>query len=200
MGNLAQLSAIKTRIGIPASDTADDSILTNFIKSVSGAFERHCNRRFDRAAGATYEFDAQKTEIIPERYPIEAVTAWDLKTDETTGWVAQTVTDYLIRQGCVISLPAALGVEGELGRITYTAGYVLPGTTPGAGQTALPDEVREACVEQVVYLYQNRKRLGVSSVSGQGGSIAKDAQSVVNPLPFLPQVMQALHQYERMLL
>jgi len=113
MGNLAQLSAIKTRLELPAGDTQDDSILTNFIKLVSGAFEDHCNRKFDRQAGVTYEFDAAKTEIVPERYPIEAISAWDLKSDETSGWVAQTITDYLIRKGCVVTLPSSLGVAAQ---------------------------------------------------------------------------------------
>jgi hypothetical protein len=35
-------------------------------------------------------------------------------------------------------------VTAGLGRVTYTGGYVLPGASPGAGQTALPDDLESA--------------------------------------------------------
>jgi len=40
--------------------------------------------------------------------------------------------------------------------VTYTAGYVLPGDTPAAGQTALPDDLEQAAVEQVAYWFQKQ--------------------------------------------
>jgi hypothetical protein len=36
-----------------------------------------------------------------------------------------------------------------LGRLTYTGGYVLPGTAPGAEQKVLPADVEDAAIEQV---------------------------------------------------
>jgi len=40
-------------------------------------------------------------------------------------------------------------------------GYVLPGTTPSAGQTALPDDLEQAAVEQVAYWFRNRDNTGL---------------------------------------
>ena len=40
--------------------------------------------------------------------------------------------------------------------MTLTGGYVLPGTTPSAGQTALPDDLEQAAVEQVAYWFQKQ--------------------------------------------
>jgi hypothetical protein len=98
----------------------------------------------------------------------------------------------LIRKQTVLSLTYRLGIEDELGRITYTGGYVLPGSTPGAGQTALPVEISQAASEQVAYLYQNRDRLGLVSVAGQGGLIQQFAQ-----LDLLPFVKEVLKKHER---
>jgi hypothetical protein len=64
-----------------------------------------------------------------------------------------------VRRACVISLLTPLGIASQQARVTYTGGYVLPGATPGAGQTALPAELEQACVEQAAYWYQNRHRL-----------------------------------------
>jgi hypothetical protein len=54
---------------------------------------------------------------------------------------------------------------------------------PATGQTPLPDEIAVACQEQVAYWYQNRHRLGLVSVAGEGGAIQQFAQ-----LDLLPSV------------
>jgi hypothetical protein len=196
---LAQLTSVKARLAIPSVDTKDNTILTNAIEAVSDRFQKYCNRLLERAVGATFEFGADDTEVRVDRYPIEAVTSFHLKDGETTGWVLQSPGDdfAMIRRTCVISLAFALGTWRQQARVTYTGGYVLPGNTAGTGQTALPDAIEQACVEQVVYWYQNRMRLGLSSVSGEGGSVSKDGQSVVKPFDLLPSVMNALEPYRR---
>jgi hypothetical protein len=52
--------------------------------------------------------------------------------------------DYIIYKGCVVSLLGCLGTSRQIGRVTYTAGYVLPGGVPATGQTPLPDEIAVA--------------------------------------------------------
>ena len=82
MGNLAQLSTVKNRLGI--SDTTDDTLLTNFIKFASGRFERQCNRLFDRQANTMEEFGAAACEFRVSRYPIESVSNFHLKVEKST--------------------------------------------------------------------------------------------------------------------
>ena len=88
---------------------------------------------------------------------------------------------------------APLGTSWEQGRVTYTGGYVLPGTSPGAGQTALPKDIENACVEQVCFWYRARNRGGISSASGGGSSISQDAG-----LELLPIVANTLQPYRRL--
>src|SRR6266850_3255402 len=145
---ITQLSTVKERIGIDQFDIKYDGILTNAIKALSARFDKLCNRRFARTVNAIEEFDAGEVEIGPLSYPIESVTKFELKQDEADGWSEQTGVKYLLRQTCIISLEKRLALSG-LARVTYTGGYVLPGTTVGAGQTALPDDVEQAAVEQM---------------------------------------------------
>jgi len=193
---LTQLSTIKTRLGIAAADTADDAILSNAIAAASERFARHCNRIFERTENAVFEFNADEREIVPLHYPIESVAGFDLKTSEADGWETQSNTVYLIRKGvdgaCVISLSAPLGARYELARVTLTGGYVLPGATPEDGQMALPDDVEQACVEQVAYWYQRRHQLGLVSMAAERGSIHQFAQ-----LDLLPGVNAALSAHKR---
>jgi len=94
----------------------------------------------------------------------------------------------------VIELPEPIGISCQLGRVTDT-GDILPGTTPTANQTALPDELELACIEQVAYWYQRRTQLGLLSVSSEGGSTVQQFQSS----DLLPQVRAVLKHYERYL-
>ena len=187
---LTQLSTVKTRLGI--SDTTDDTLLTNFIEFASARFERDTNRSLERTANATEEFPADQTEILVARFPLETVASFHLKENETDGWVLQSNINYLIRRACVISLSAPLGTKYEQAHVTYTGGFVLPGSTPGAGQTALPDDLEHACTEQVAYWYQNRFRLGLTSMPAEGRTFFNIAQ-----IDLLPQVQSILKRYER---
>jgi hypothetical protein len=197
MPNLTQLTTVKDRLGIDSFDLQDDAALALFIGFVSGRFVQECSRDFDRQAGTTQEFEGQQCELVLNRYPIEAVTAFHLKGNETDGWVQQTDVDYLIKASargipCIVSLDGPLGIWSERLRVTYTGGYVLPGGTVAAGQTALPVELDKACAEQVAHWWQRRAQLGLTSISGEGGVINQFGK-----LDLLPHVAAMLKPYER---
>jgi len=153
-----------------------------------------------RTAAATHEFDANDTEILPPCYPVEAVTKFELKTSETEGWTEQTGVQYLIRRQCVISLLVPINyqpstINSPLARITYSGGYVLPGDTPEAGQTALPDDLEQAAVEQVAYWFRNRDSTGLLRIWPHDGTYEAFLQS-----DLLLEVRAVLKKYERFLL
>jgi len=54
----------------------------------------------------------------------------------------------------------------------------------------LPDDLAHACVEQVAYWYQNRFRLGLTSMPAEGRTLFNIAQINV-----LPQVSSVLRRY-----
>ena len=161
---LTQLSTVKARLAILESDTQYDALLTTAIKAVSARFDKETNRTLARTVGITEEFPADETEILVPCYPIESVTKFELKTDETEGWLEQTGVKFLSASACVISLSSQLSTlafNSSLARVTYTGGYVLPGTTPGPGQTPLPADLEHAAIEQVAFWFQNRDRIGL---------------------------------------
>ena len=196
---LTQLTTVKARLALAVSDY--DELLTNTIKAVSVRFDRECNRTFARTVNATYEFDAGELELRPECYPIESVSKFELKANEADGWIEQTGVEFLFRRQCVISLRHSLSSLPStlsplptscLGRVTYTGGYVLPGTMPGAGQTPLPDDLEQAAVEQVAYWYRNRDKLGLVRIWPHDGTYEGFAQ-----LDLLREVKAVLKKHER---
>src|SRR6266480_1934045 len=172
---LTQLSTVKARLALTVTDY--DGILTNAIKAVSDRFDKETNRTLARTTAATHEFGADETEVSPPCYPIESVTKFETKSNETDGWIEQTGVSYLLRRQCVVSLSSPLDTRpSTLARLSYSAGYVLPGTTPGAGQTALPDDLEQAAVEQVAYWFMNRNILGLDTIWPHGGTYEKFLQ------------------------
>src|SRR5437667_2969982 len=106
---LTQLSTVKSRLALTVTDY--DDILTSAIKAVSGRFDKECNRTLARSTDATDEFGADQTEVLVSRYPVEAVTKFELKANETDGWTEQTGVKYLLRRQCVISLSSPLSTS-----------------------------------------------------------------------------------------
>lgn len=194
---LAQLDKVKARVGL--IDTSMDEMITRVIEAVSVRFDRECNRTLARTVGAVEEFDGADTEIVVRCYPIETVSRFELKASEAEGWVEQSMPRYLVRRSCVISLSQALSFVSRdafgglgVGRVTYTGGYVLPGTTVGSGQTALPVDLESAAVEQVAAWFQQRDKLGLIRYWPSGGTYLVFIQ-----LPLLPQVSATLRTYQR---
>jgi hypothetical protein len=162
---LTQLTTVKARLQILDTDTTYDLLLTNAIKAVSARFDKETRRTLARAENAAFEFPADTAELLVPRYPIETVTKFETKSTEAEGWQEKTGVDYLLRAGCVISLSSPLSSlpASALCRITYTGGYVLPGSVAGPGQAPLPDDLEQAAVEQVAYWFQNREHLGLKT-------------------------------------
>ncbi|EEF62096.1 phage head-tail connector protein [Pedosphaera parvula] len=197
MTPLTQLTTLKARLGLDAFDTKDDALLTNALRGLSQRIESECNRSFERQTGATFDFRACETEICVDRYPVDAVTGFAIKTSEAEGWVFDfPAPQYFISPArSVIELESPLGSYRQLGRVIFNGGYVLPGNPVNADQTALPDDLEQAVIEQAAYWYQRRNQLGLISISGDGGSIQQ-----FRSLDLLPNVQAVVRNYERFMM
>src|ERR1051326_988329 len=101
---LCTLATLKLRLAIDEFNVQFDTVLTNALTAISARFDHECNRTFARTVDATHEFDATDLEISVPCYPIESVTKFELKQNETDGWVEQNNIEFLIRKSCIISL------------------------------------------------------------------------------------------------
>src|SRR5437773_2038149 len=108
----------------------------------------------------------------------------------------------LIPRNCVISLHSAFSLQHSAfaqARITYTGGYLLPGSPPPDPPVAscqdLPDDLEQAAVEQVTCWFQRKERLGLR-ISWPSGGVYE--QFVIDDL--LPCVTAVLNRYQRFIL
>jgi hypothetical protein len=192
---LTTLSTVKARLALPPADTTYDMLLTTAINAVSSRFDRETNRTLARTVGATHEFDPLDTELLVPCYPIESVQKFELEQTEAEGWLEQPDIPFLIRSGCIITLHAplpTLHAPRSLSRVTYTAGYLAPGSPDIPGATRLPADLEQAAVEQAAHWFQTRDYLGLKTHWPSGGIYLQFTQE-----PLLPAVAATLKQYER---
>lgn len=174
---LIELGTMKARLGLDEITVKDDLLLTAAIRGISARFDRECGRTLERREGITQEFDGDQVELRLGCFPVESVSRFELKETEAAGWVEQAGVDYLLRSQCVVVLGDPLGTSAGILRITYTGGYVPPGTTAAPGQTPLPEDLAMAAVEQVAYWYVNRERLGVIREWPKGGTYTQYSEA-----------------------
>ena len=190
---LAQLSTLKLRLGIEQFETTDDALLISLLQYVSGRFSCECHRIFDYGTDVTYVFRGGIMNIPIDRSPIESVTRFELKNFEIDEWITQVGIKYMISPWRnLVQLREQFGCACQIGRITYSGGYVLPGVTPTDNQVALPYEIEYACAEQAAYWYQRRTQLGLRSAATEGGLVQQFQTS-----DLLPQVRAVLRRYDR---
>jgi len=194
---LTQLVTVKKRLEIALSDATYDDVLTRAIEAISVRFDRELNRTLARTVDIAQEFCADEIEIPAICYPIESISGFELRSTATAGWVEQASVDYIVRRNCVISLAVPLvphppACVPSVARVTYTGGYVLPGTAVAAGQTALPADLESAAVEEVAGWYQQRDKVGLLREWPSGGTYLSLSQ-----LPFLPEVSAIIRRYQR---
>src|SRR5690348_16419292 len=190
---LTQLVTVKTRLALEPFDATYDAILTGAIEAFSARFDRDCNRTLCRTVDMVEQFNAGDLEIPVTCYPIESITSFELNTQ--SGWTAQTDVEYIIRRNCVISLATPLPRRtsaDSVARVTYTGGYLLPGTPPVPAATPLPADLENATIEQVAFWFLNRDKLGQIRTWPAGGNYVQLADT-----DLLPSVRATLKRYTR---
>jgi hypothetical protein len=89
--------------------------------------------------------------------------------------------------------PETCNVPLKAARVTYTGGYVLPGSAPVMGAVPLPADLEQAALEQTAYWFQTRDQLGVVRLWPKGGLYEQFADP-----DLLPSVRETLRQYTRL--
>jgi hypothetical protein len=198
---LCTLADIKTRLG--DLGTEYDAMLTRMIASFAAIADAHTGRTLIAPAAAVTEYYTGCGAYLQlKSYPLVAVTsikeAFDYDFTNASALVLNT--DYRPLDG---------GLRGVLFRLPYLdwcdypdaievkhrSGYCAAGVTPSTGETALPDDLREAAIEQVSFIFKRRDDIGLSSNSMQGGSI-----NVFSSMDLLPLVKAILDKYRRIAL
>lgn len=192
---ICTLSDVKDRLGEESSDY--DDMLTRMILGLEGIFNGHVARELIAPAADVTEYYTGLAEFLQlRRYPVIAITSIKEAADyDFDSADALTVDEEyrLMREGVngiALRIYARWLTVPDSIQVVYRGGYCAAGQSPGEGETALPNDIREAAIEQATFLYKRKDDLGLSSVGFQGGSISK-----FSAIELLPQVKKVLDKY-----
>lgn len=204
----SNLDTLKQHLLAPAlrASATYDFQLMELGLGMAAAVEQFCNRKLARVENDVEIISADRCQFLLQRYPVESVSAIDLKMTEAGGWVSQTVNDFLrtINQPAgIVNCPQG----GDAGpwdaqvRFTYTGGYFWNTVEPSeagypaalpTGATALPSDLRLAWLLQCKHVWQTMDPRGTQIVAEEKSKLS------MGDLELIPQVKQMLSKYVRM--
>ncbi|MBW1666718.1 MAG: phage head-tail connector protein [Deltaproteobacteria bacterium] len=180
---LTSLDNVKEFLGI--SGNTDDALLENLIDRVTDLFESYCDRKFKAADYTEYHDGKGSDKLFPDQFPINSVASIHDDTDWT--WGSDTLIDsddYRIVDGAYIQCKSDTFTDDVQNvKVVYNAGY-----------DSIPEDLEQAAIMQVAWLYKKGKGgglLGVSSKSLMDGSISFTNKDL------LPEVRLVLERYRK---
>lgn len=194
---LATLADIKTRLGL--TDTEHDTTLTRILASLASIFDSFCRRPLIAPAAAVTEYYTGNGPALQlDRYPVISITSIKVSTtwDYDNADALTANSGYrLLRggeKGIVRYAYNNWPMTDDCIQVVYRGGYCAAGVTPADGEFALPNDLREAAIEQCCFIWKRRDDIGLQSVGFDGGDISK-----FGPMKLLPIVEQTLKDYRK---
>lgn len=205
LGNLDGLKKHLLPSGTMAGETRFDQVITDIGQGAADDMENYCNRKFGRAVGDKVVFQADRSCFMLPRYPVEAVTAVELKYTDADGFTSPGLS--LIRSVSLTSGVVYLPEQPDAGpyyaqvRFTYTGGYWFeelepddegyPSAQPASAIT-LPKGLRLAWLNQCRTVWNAYDKLGAGLVD------KPSVQTVIADLDLSPAVKRTLGNYVMM--
>ena len=194
---ICTLADVKDRLA--ETDTENDTTLLNIIRGMEGTFDNYCGRTLIiNSADVTEYFTGLGSQLLVNRYPVASITSIKVSPDYDFDSADALVVNQNYRllnsgkNGILFRMYGSWYSIPDSTQIVYRGGYCPAGSTPGSGETALPDDLREAAILQACFIFSRKDDMGVAATSFDGGSMKKFA-----PVKLLPQVEAILKKYKR---
>jgi hypothetical protein len=138
------------------TDTESDTLLDRLIKVAQTVIENYCKRTFTEGQ-FTEECKGSGTQYLNlKHYPISTLT----KVYENVNFIADpiwndiTADTFLETESGQVYLHRGFYDKERHYKVQYKAGYK---------NDKIPEDIKQACIDIITYLYQNRKSQGLKS-------------------------------------
>jgi len=157
-GGLTTLANVRTSLGLSATQTGDDTLITNLISRISDMIEKKCGRVFSIATYTEYH-DGDNTDSVQlDQYPINSVTSIHDDTDRSYGVDSLISSDdyvYYSEEGKI-----------QLDGLTFSKGLKNIKVIYNAGFDVIPYDLEQACIKYIMAEYLEEKG-GINVIEGQ---------------------------------
>jgi len=178
---LVTVDEVKSYVNITTSIDNLEDTLEDLINRVTDWFHRTCGVEQFEAKNYTEYYNGTGTnELMVDQRPINSISI--LADDIDWQWTSDTYfdsDDYAILDDMIV-LKDEIFTEGIRNiKITYNAGY-----------STIPDILKQACIDEVVNLYNRREDLDLlTKTYADGGSITRSTD------PMLPRTRDILKRF-----
>lgn len=204
--SLITLAQLKVYLGSGFEGNQNDALLELLIDNVSVEFDRFLGRTLAKTTYTAIYLDGNGEDTLSlPNWPVVSVTSlYEDDTLLTSGldydYVLYTSESdaYLRKVNATWPGMTAWGTSTWLKgpktiKLTYTAGYVVQGATPGAGETALPADIKLACMIQVAREWKKTQ----GAEWGESSRTFKDGSTTRIERGLLQDVEEILVRYRR---
>ncbi len=201
---MANVLTTKTDVKIWLEDTAAtssfDALLDAIILAVSQRIEKATNRKLFRATYVEL-VDGGAARFFVRNPPIVSITSIIyIPTFDITNGVTLGTSEYTIdpsdRKNSVYSTFGKFLDGDQSHQVTYIGGYISADSVPDEDAdppvlaSNIPDDLRSAATQQVVYTFKQRKSVGLDNIQMPDGVIHKTTQHAL-----IAEVMDVVKQY-----
>lgn len=171
---------------------------------MAGAIESFCNRKFSRCVGAQEILPADRVQFLLSRFPIETVSAVEIKQNETDGFILQQTSPIVTidQEAGIVSFASGsdAGRFTSQVRFTFTGGFWWEKSEPDdvdyptnlpTGANLLPPDLQLAWLLQCEIVWSKLDKLGLSLTDDP------DEQSKISDLKLDGMVKQMIGQHVR---
>jgi len=180
--DLVTLDEVKDFYGKFGSTSQDDDLLEDIITRISTLIESYINKNIKSRKYTEYYDGIGVSNLVTNQSPIISVdsiysdTTWVWPSDSTIG-----VDDYRIHENKThVVFLTTLSKGSQNIKIIYTAGY-----------DTVPEDIKQACITEVVRTHKNRQEVDVLSKTLSDGSVTYSAKEL------LLQTKMILNKYKR---
>lgn len=183
--NLCTLTELKSFYGKTSTDIADDVLITNLIVRYSAFFESYIGKNIISREHTDYYDGKGFNVLFVDQYPITSISGiWDSSDWSWDDSNLISSDNYRIADSNrILFRSTTLADEDQNIKIIYTAGY-----------SAVPEDLRQACVVEVLRAYKHRKEVDIVSKSLSDGSVSYIERNL------LAQTKLILNRYKKVII
>lgn len=177
---------VKDFLGITGFKPEDETLIEDTIDRVTDLFENYCRRKFKSATYTEYHSpQTNDNKIFPKNFPITSITNMYDDPDRSYGSdTLITASEYGVVDDVYVEwIDGSFSGGTNSVKITYVGGY-----------STIPEDLTQACVEEVARRFKRRKDLEVTQKTLTDGSRTMLAGD------FLPQTKMVLNLYKKRLI
>ena len=159
-------------------------MISVLIDRVQKSFEAYCNTSFESASYTEYYDGTGNGYLFLKNIPVTSISS--IYDDSSWLWASTSLlpsADYRIMNNNTVYYKSYLTAEIQNIKITYVAGYA---------DDSIPNDLQQACIEEVGRKYNNYKDYDITAKSLSDGSITYTEKGL------LTDTKRVLNYYRRL--